>query len=837
MMALPFSRLLLRASLRHLLRQRWQTLLALVGVSLGVAVVLAVDLANHSARQAFIESAESLRGAATHRLVAGDAGIDRQLYVDLFREPGHPEMAPVISERVQVDGHPGKLRFVGLDLFAEKPFRSTLDDALDDSWSPSSWLTATDAVVLSRSAAARLGVVVGDPLRVRHQDRDSALRVVAIHPEQSLGSSDILVVDIATAEAVTGQGGRLSHIDLILAGAAIDWIRDRLPANVSLVETAGQIEGIGGMSRAFELNLTAMSLLALLVGMFLIFNASSFAIVQRRNLFGRLRALGVTPAQLYLAVILEALVLGLIGTLCGLLAGYWLAHGLLGIVASTISALYYEVHADAVRLDLLLILKAIALGLLATLVAVLLPARYAAATPPLTTLSRSSLEVSAGRLVRLAGALGLVMVVAGLLTAHLLPGGVITGFAGLFVVLLGAAMLTPGALSLACRVLRRVPLTGVWRMAARDLGRHLSRLSTAAAALMVALAASIGVAVMIGSMRGAVDHWLDNLLSADLYIAAEDYVDHAPLPPEVVAAAAQLPETAAISRYRSAEVSHRNRPLRIVASELAGPSRAGFELLAGRDTAWQRFDAGGLLISEPFANRNALVPGDSIELDTPDGPREFSVAGVFRDYASEHGRLFMPLETYRIVWKDQQIDTLALFARGHDVTALFDRVSQRLTGQHALVVTAADEIHTESLQVFDRTFRITEVLRYLSLVVAVVGILSALMAIQLERRREYAVMRALGMTRAQISRLIIVQSLFVGLVAGLVALPTGLLLAWVLTDVIQLRAFGWSMPFEVATMPLLTSLVLGIIAAMAAGLYPAWRSARQDPAPQLREEA
>lgn len=832
-----YSPLLFRASLRQLLRRPWQTLLTLIGVTLGVAVVLAVDLANHNARQAFAESAATLRGAATHRLLAAAAGVDQQVYVDLFRAAGHPPMAPVISERVMVSGNSGRLRLIGVDLFAERNFRSALDSAMGGALSPTRWLTSADALVLSRAAANRLGVSLGDSVDVRRHDRQRSLRVAGIYPDDSLASSDLLIVDIATAQAISGLGDRLSHIDLILDAGNIDWVRERLPAAVSLVAIEAQTEGVGGMSKAFELNLTAMSLLALLVGMFLIFNASSFAIVQRRNLLGRLRAIGVTPAQLYTTTVVEALVLGVIGSVLGLLAGFWLAHGLTSIVASTISALYYEVRVDTLRLDLLVLLKAAILGIVGTLVAVLLPAYRAAATPPLTTLSRSALETSTGTLVHIAAALGVGMVVVGLLVARLLPGGVVIGFVGLFLFLLGAAMITPIALDGACRLMRRLPLKGIPRMAARDLGRHLSRLSTAAAALMVALAASIGVAVMINSMRIAVDTWLGDLLSADLYIAAEDYIDHAPLPPGVAANAAQLTLTTAMSSYRSTEVRFADQPLRIVASELAEPSRAGFEILAGKDTAWRDFDRGGVLISEPLANRHDLSAGDGLVLPTPDGPREFPVAGVFRDYASEHGRLFMPLHSYRATWQDTDIDTLALFARDGDVSGLFSEVADRLSAQHALAVTAAAEIHAESLRIFDRTFRITEVLRYLSLLVAVIGILSALMAIQLERRREYAVMRALGMSRAQVSQLILIQSFFVGLVAALVAVPSGLLMAWVLTDVIQLRAFGWSMPFVVNLSPVLLSVGFGILAALIAGLYPSWRSAREDPAPQLREEA
>ena len=212
------------------------------------------------------------------------------------------------------------------------------------------------------------------------------------------------------------------------------------------------------------------------------------------------------------------------------------------------------------------------------------------------------------------------------------------------------------------------------------------------------------------------------------------------------------------------------------------------------------------------------------------------LAAIFRDYASEHGRFFIDLQHYRQHWSDPQIDTLALFSPTSDGRALQQAASERFDADYRLHYTNAREIYKESMAVFDRTFRITEVLRLLSILVAFIGILSALMAVQLERRKEFAILRALGMTRLQVSLLVMIESSILGLLAALFAIPTGLALAWVLTDAIQLRAFGWTMPFLVSASPLLWTLFIGVSAAWLASLYPAWQASRSDPAPQMRED-
>jgi putative ABC transport system permease protein len=830
-----FSPLLLRAGLRYLLRHRWQGLLAVSGIALGVAVVLAVDLANSGARAAFELSAQQLQGKATHRLVVPGASLPDAVYIDLQRQPGAPPMAPVVSGWVRVDGHAGRYQLVGFDLFAEAPFRSQLTDVSAQAGFTADWLTQPGALVLSAAGAEVFDVVADDTLDIAYRGRPATLSVLRIVTGAGGGADDLLLVDIATAKAVLDMHGELSYVDLILDAAAEHWVKQRLPAGVQLQTVAEQAEGVTRLSAAFELNLTAMSLLALLVGMFLIFNAMSFSMVQRRTLFGRLRAVGVTPRELFGLVLLEAVVVAVVGTAIGLLLGVWMGQGLTRLVATTVSELYYNVSVSALHLDAMALLSAVGLGLLATLVATLVPAAHAARTPPLTTLSRAALEQAARRGVPLWALFGLLLLLGGLMLALVIPGGVIMGFAGLFLLIIGAAMMTPLVIRLLHRLLTRAALPGIWRMGVRDLDRHLSRLGIAVAALMVALSASVGVGVMVESMRGSVNTWLSDLLSADLYVAAEGFAEGAQLPAAVVDEVAQLGGIGALSRYSERTLVLAGRRVELIGAHLAAPSRQGFALLNATDSAWQDFDNGAVLVSEPLAYHLGLVPGAHLELPVPGGPLLLRVAAVFRDYASEHGRIFMSEAVYRRFWPEPAVNTLALFAADAGVDAMRRAVTD-VAARHAIVMTPAAAILEESMAVFDRTFRVTEVLRAVALMVAFIGVLSALMALQLERGKEYAVLRALGLTRGQIAGLIGGESLLMGLLAAVVALPTGMLMAWVLIASVQRRAFGWTMPFSVDVALLGQTVLVGLLAAGLAALYPAWRSAHRDPAPQLRED-
>ncbi|MGB5282318.1 MAG: FtsX-like permease family protein [Arenicellales bacterium] len=830
-----FSPLLLRAGLRYMLRHRWQGLLAVSGIALGVAVVLAVDLANSGARAAFELSAQQLQGKATHRLVVPGASLPDEVYVNLVRQPAAPPMAPVVNGWVEIEGSSGRYQLVGFDLFAEPPFRSQLSGVANRAGFTADWLTQPGALVLGATTARALGVVEGDTLNIVYRGKHATLSVLHIEPSQSSAADDLLLVDIATAKSVLAMQGQLSYVDLILDAAGEQWLTQHLTTGVQLQSVADQAQGVTRLSAAFELNLTAMSLLALLVGMFLIFNAMTFSMVQRRNLFGRLRAIGVTPRELFKLVLLEALIVAVIGTAIGLLLGVWLGQGLTRLVAATVSELYYSVSVTALQLDWKSLTTAAVLGIVATLLATMVPAWHAARTPPLTTLSRAALEQSARRGVPLWALFGLLLLLAGLLLALVVPGGVILSFAGLFLLVLGAAMMTPLMIRAVHRLLTRVALPGIWRMGVRDLDRHLSRLGIAVAALMVALSASVGVGVMVESMRGSVNNWLSDLLSADLYVAAEGFDEGAHLPAVVVTEVAGLGTVATLSRYRDRILPLADRRVELIGASLATESRNGYALLSSSSSTWQEFDAGSVLVSEPLAYHLGLKPGSHLELPTPHGPLQVRVAAVFRDYASEHGRIILDEAVYLQHWPEQPVKTLALFARNGDIESMRREVSE-LAARHSVVMTPAAAILEESMAIFDRTFRVTDVLRVVSLIVAFIGVLSALMALQLERGKEYAVLRALGLTRGQIAGLISGESLLMGFLAACVAMPTGILMAWVLIESVQRRAFGWTMPFSVDGALLLQTLLVGLLAAGLAAIYPAWRSAQRDPAPQLRED-
>jgi len=658
-------------------------------------------------------------------------------------------------------------------------------------------------------------------------------------------------MDIAAAQELLGRAGRLDRIDLIVPekspeGKEGSQLLARaaavLPRGAQILRAAARTRTTEEMTRAFRLNLTALSLLALICGVFLIYNTMTFSVVQRRTLIGTLRALGVTRRQVFALVLGEALAVGIAGTALGLGAGVLLGRGLVRLVTQTINDLYFVLTVRELSLPPLTLLAGAALGIGATLLAAAAPAWEATQAPPRAVLTRSSLEARLRKAMPQAAFTGFGLLLGGL--ALLFPRNLVVSFLGLFGVILGCALLAPVATVLLMRVLRRPmgALFGVLgRMAAGGVVAALSRTAVAIAALVIAVSVTVGIGVMIDSFRRTVSQWLETTLQDDIYVTVPSrgggFVG-ADLEPEVVRRAAALPGVVRVETIRRFEAMTPDGPVRLIVLGTDGQGLARHELQQGKaDEVWPAvLDGNAVVVSEPFSRRHGVDAGAALRLPTDRGPQPFRVAGVYSDYASDQGLVLMSRRTYDRFWRDPLLSGFSVnLAPGVDPDRTIARL-RSVSGDTALYVQSNRALKKISLDIFDRTFRITAVLRMLAGLVAFIGVLSSLMALQLERARELGVLRANGLTPGQVWQLVTSQTGLLGLAAGLLSVPVGLALAAIMIFVINRRSFGWTIHMQVNPAVLLEALGLALAAALLAGLYPAWKMARTSPALALREE-
>jgi putative ABC transport system permease protein len=537
-------------------------------------------------------------------------------------------------------------------------------------------------------------------------------------------------------------------------------------------------------------------------------------------------------------MVIAAGVLGAIGAVIGIGLGILLGRLTVGLVTQTINDLYFSVTVRGVEVDALSIVKGIALGISAAVIAAALPAAEAASVPAVTVLQRSDLEARVRRWLPMVSAIGVVCIATGAAAVWLSDNAVPISFAGIFVglfgVTLGVPALTTLFMRIATRTLGRIGLLG--RMAARTVTQALSRTSVAIAALMIAVSVVIGVTVMIESFRATVQNWLAQTLVADTYIT----------PPIIGANRTSSLEPALIEKVRAVQGIGRMDVIRDV--NVYAPAFGDVRLIAASSArnrvikssraanvleSWQR---GSVMVSEPFANRHRLREGEDITLTTPHGAQKFQIVGIFFDYSSDQGIVLMSLDVYRRFWNDPSVSAIGVYTAPNANADQVEEAIRRALGGENIVVQSNQALRDAALVIFDRTFAITATLRLIAVVVAFIGVLSALMALQLERTRELGTLRATGMTLRQLWRLTLLESGLMGATAGVLATPTGLLLSAILIYVINLRSFGWTIFFEPVPAVYVEAFAVSVIAALLAAVYPMLRLGRLQVAEALREE-
>ena len=829
----------LRAGLRFYRRHPSQLVLTIAGIALGVAAVVAIDLAAYSANQAFSATTRLFRGQATHEIIRPAGRVPADVFVELRRDWGIRDSAPIIEGRLRLTIDPRqRVSLLGVD-----PLSAA---RLDWSFLPTAaaarsfeLLTEPGAVLLPESLATEWGVSEGAVLEMFEPRRSQPLRIVGTFPDS--GGERFLLADLATAQEVLAKPEGLSRIDLRIDDLRAGQLGKALAARGlrlrSLSARAGQLDG---MTRSFRINLQALSLLTLVVGAFLVYSTIAFGVVRRRETFGLLRSLGTGRRQIYAVVLAETLALAAVGIGLGLLAGIALGSGLVRLVLRTIGDLYLSTAVDYYGVSAALLGKAALLGAGASIAAAMLPAAEAASVQP-----RSAMNTAAPirRLYRRWPWQAAMVVVAAGVGAVLLvqPASLPVAFAGIFLVLIAAALVAPLLVYPLVHSFGAMAAAAGWlpgAYAGRSAAVNLSRTGAASAALMLAVATFIGVGVMIGSFRVSVTDWLDYSLDADVLIRvqADARVDNAAAEARLLENLRALPGVAGLRVSRRVALPDGEG----LAGLLAVRTKAGVgrwpKASIPRAVLLERLASGNrVIVSEAFATKRGVAAGDDLTLMTVDGPRAFAIDAVFVDYSSDIGLVAMDLDIYRRHFADTGIDTIGLFAVPGSDEKLLAGARELASRSDGLQVGTSKMLREFSLEIFDRTFTITQVLRLIAGLVAVIAILNALQAQRLDSAREIAVLRSIGLAPTAVMRLGLLQTGLLGCCAGLLAVPLGMLLAWLLIFVVNRIAFGWSMLFVPDLTLLLQGVLLAALAGVIAGWWPTRQSVRDLPAVDLRE--
>jgi len=838
-------RFLLRTlSLSYVRRHRAKTLLTLLGVVVGVATYVAVAGARDSLLGGIRDTVDRMAGKAQLQLTQ-EGGVPEELQEAIRERPGVRALSPVIEQVVVPErGELGSLLVLGVDLLGDREMRDYgfegEDADLDD---PLLFLAQPDSVAVAKPLAERAGLAAGDTLVLNLPSGPRSVTVRGLLMPRGFAESfggNLVVMDVYAAQELFGRGRRFDRIEVRLEeGATLEAgtaaLRAAVPPNVKVETPERRSAQMERVVANFAAGFDVTSGFALGIGAFLIYNAFNVAVNRRRRDVGTLRALGATPRQVQALFLLEALALGLAGSVLGVLAGVSLTRAALDVMRQGAEQVYGVATASEARLDLPLVLRGLALGLLASLGGAFAPSRAAAAVAPTEAFAKGVHQAGGAWSSRRVGA-GLALLGATVLLGARPP------FPGmpaiLAIVALGAvsALLLVGPVSHrllalgAPAVARLFPVAG--RLASDALLSSPRRSAGTVTAMTLALTFAVGIGGYIEATTATLVRWMRDVLTADIYVRASanfarpDYR----FAPEVRGELAAIPGVRSIESYRASRLPYRGETIVLSSIEMeAMLDRTRHDWVAGSEEAARREVGRGAscTVSDNFARKFGMTVGDVVELTGPRGEVRFPIAAIVQDYTSDRGTVFVDRRTWLAAFGDDRVDVFDVnLAPGADAGAVRDAIRSKLAGRMPALVSTRREFVADVEKAIDAFYALMQVTLVLALAVGVLGIVTALLISVVERTREIGLLKALGALGGQVGRSVALEALAVSAAAFLLALPLGTLLALFVEKTVAVVYAGWSLPHATPWLLLGQLLVALPLLSAASAWVPARQAAR-----------
>jgi len=840
---------------RYYFRSFTQSILAVLGVAVGIAVFVAVDLANDSAKQSFRNSAVSIFGDTEFQLMGSTSGISENVYSDVVKsaelQPLLNIIRPIIDKQITLtdsNGVEDKYRLLGINVINENVLSGNNKYGIDflNSSQTSFNFFAENQVFVSSILASKKQLSIADEFLV--EDTNNKISIVGFFQgDNSLQRElmqNVIITDISVAQNITNSNGILTRIDISSVydqneKIALDKWFSLLPSGVQLIPSYTYSEARKSITKSFDTNLLALSLLALLVGLYLIYNMMTFSIHRRKNLFGTLRAIGVTKNEIFFLVLVEGLLIGLIGAIFGIMLGILLAYFLLGLISSTINYQFFSSSPNSIALDITIIYQALILGISGSIVSVLIPAWSASRIQPRELIDIYGKYSTYNNYHMVLFFLGLLLCSIGYLITLAPITNLIIGFIAMFLVIVGLSLTVPTTtqivLLIISSILEKIGRPTIVTLSVETIKNSLNTIAICIAALSVSIAMTIGIGCMIQSFRATVEEWLNQSLVADIYIAPPTLSfgqDLKGIDDEFIKYVSDIPEIEYISQLGSFEIFKDGYLLNLIVVDSAEKIfDEVIQLKEGeKKDIWNDFvQTDSILISEPLAFQKNIQINDTFDILTDSGLKSFTVRGIYYDYSSTSGIAMVSKQVYDNYWNNSKVTSLALYLNdSQNSEVVFNKLLDKFDTDWDLQIISSKKLNNASMEIFDKTFEITFVLRSISLIVAFIGILGAISAIILSRAREFSILKSIGFTNNQLRTIIGNQTFIIGVISGLISIPLGIIITNLLIQIINKQSFGWSIPMQLLPSVFVEGIMVAILSSVLASIYPSIKISRNN---------
>ncbi|QDM29234.1 FtsX-like permease family protein [Tardiphaga sp. vice304] len=804
---------ILAVLLSHWRRHPMQLATLLVGLIAATALWSGVQALNEQARTSYDRAAATFGGARTAMLVGRDgATFSESLFVDL-RRAGWP-VSPMLEGRVAIGGR--SVRLLGIEpvtLPVEASATAEVGKA-----GVQGFITPPGQALVSAETLAELGLAEGATSAI-----DATLRLPPLRVQPQL-TQGVVVVDIGIAQQLLKMPGEVSRLLIGKASGPRAALQGVTGDQLRLVEPDAETD-LERLTDSFHLNLTAFGLLSFVVGLFIVNSAIGLGFEQRRPMLRTLRACGVSARLLNAVLLVELVSIAVIAGLVGLVCGYFIAASLLPDVAASLRGLYGATIPGQLTLKPQWWLAGLAISILGALAAAISSLLKAVRLPLLAAAQPYAWQQAQGRWLTLQGSFA-VIILFGAAGVLWLGDSLVAGFVVLAALLIGAALALPAILGLVLAAGERSTQRPLAKWFWADSRLQLSGLSLALMALLLALAVNVGVGTMVESFSRTFTGWLDGRLAPEIYLAASSEKQGA----EIRSWLKQRPEVQAVLPGSRTDVPIAGLPVELLgfADHATYPNQ--WPLLESTRDAWDRVKTGNAaLISEQLSRRLKLGIGDTVTAPTPAGAWKLEVVAIYADYGNPKGQLGVAIDALIARFPDISQTRMGVRVAPADVPAMMTAIRERF-GLDGRSLADQSTVKTESQKIFNRTFAVTAALNAFTLAVAGVALLTSLLTLSQSRLPQLAPLWAIGITRKRLAGIELLKTLSVALITALLALPLGLAVAWCLIAVVNVKAFGWRLPFHVFPLQLIQLLGVAMLASLLAALLPIIKLLRMQPA-------
>ena len=852
---MTLTNLLRHISLKRVRLQKAQTFMALAGICLGVAAVVSIGIINKSVLQSFEDQMNRVTGRAVLQITSAQSGFPEAMLERVQKVDGVEYAVPVIDTHGFLQGaKESSLMVLGVDVLQDGQIRDySLSDESADIPDPLLFLAKPDSILITREMAKREGIKLDQVIRIETVSGVRPFRVRGLldpeGPAKAMAGS-IAIMDIYAAQMAFGMEGRIDRIDVsLLRGMDLETVKKRieaaLPEGYRVDTPEGRTRQIEILLSSFQRNIDLVSYIAVFVGMYLIYNAVSISVVHRRKEIGVLRALGTTRGQIVRLFLGETVVLAVVGSALGVAFGVFLAKSLVGVFGQIVSEMFMRTSVSGISINWVSLFMGFLSGIITSLVAAIFPALSSARITPISAI-RSIPFSEEGMLTGKRLIIGSVLFIALsalILALYELPGSarfhsVNVIFLSMLSLLVGVSLATPFALRLFLNAYHRLlapRLGSVGRLAGLNLHKNITRNSVAAAAIFYGIAVFVSTSSFMYSTKQSVLGYLDNVVKAEILVTsghplATTGSQNIPMPLKLMDEIGRMPGVLAVDPFRKVYIDYQGkRALLIVLHVEHRTSYTKFSVVRGDEQSLRKQlpNQNAVAVNESLAAQYGLKPGDRITLPTPAGPVPFTVAAVIVEYSSDSGTLLMDIGTYQKYWSERLVDTIAVRVRpGEDVAAVRDAIQKKFGSDRKLFVLASWEFKREVRKMLDQVFIFDHMLNIITLTIASLGIIITLLASVLERTREIGILRSIGMLKKQVSRIVVLESMLLGVVGGVLGCVAGLILGWMTLEGFYRADYGGSAEFFIPWVSIAWALVMSTGLSALAGVYPARKAAK-----------